>query len=84
MGLTSKEGLPDDEYQIGPDGPISVTYTKLIGGYMKAYIAVRGMVILTRPLGTRAVGTFKVELDNESTLTEGSFDVLCPKPEPRP
>ncbi len=84
MGLILLDDLPADEYQIEPDGPVKVSYTKMIGGYMKAYKAVSGKVILTRPLGTRAVGTFKVELDNEITLTEGSFDVLCPKPEPRP
>lgn len=84
VNLTFLEDLPADKYQIKPDGPITVTYTKMIAGYIKAYIAVRGTVILTRPLGTRAVGTFKVELDNEITLMEGSFNVLCPKAEPRP
>lgn len=84
VGLTLLEDLSAGEYQIGADGPVIVGYTKMIAGYMKAYRAVRGTVILTRPLGTRAVGTFKVELDNEITLMEGSFDVLCPKPEPRP
>lgn len=85
VDLTFEEGLPAGEYEIIDKGPVKAGYSKVVRNTMLTYKAISGKVILTKPLGTRAVGTFKeLTLEKGVTLSDGSFDVLCPKPEPIP